>query len=53
MIKLLLCGFIAGIISVIFNSIVLGLIVGIVLIAIFACVNTKTIVMRVLIQKLL
>ena len=43
MIKLLLCGFIAGIISVIFNSVVLGLIVGIVLITIFACVNTKTV----------
>lgn len=43
MIKLLLCGFIAGIISVIFNSVVLGLIVGIILLTIFACVNTKTV----------
>ena len=43
MIKLLLCGFISGIVSVIFGSIVLGLIVGIVLLTIFACVNTKTV----------
>lgn len=46
MIKLLLCGFIAGIISVIFNSVILGLIVGIVLITIFASINIKTIVNR-------
>ena len=46
MIKLLLCGFIAGIISVAFNSIVIGLIVGIVLLTIFASINVKTIVNR-------
>ena len=43
MIKLLFCGIIAGIISVIFNSIGLGLIVGIILITIFASINVKTI----------
>ena len=46
MIKLLLCGFIAGIISVIFNSFAIGLIVGIVLLTISACINIKTIVNR-------
>lgn len=46
MIKLLLCGFIAGIISVAFNSIVIGLIVGIVLLTIFASINVKNIANR-------
>lgn len=46
MIKLLLCGFIAGIISVVLNSVGLGLVVGIVLLTISASINIKTIVNR-------
>ena len=46
MIKLLLCGFIAGIISVVLNSVVIGLIIGIALLTISASINIKTIVNR-------
>ena len=44
MIKLLLCGFIAGIISVIFNSVMIGFVTGIVLLTILASINVKSIV---------
>ena len=46
MIKLLLCGFIAGIISVIFNSFIIGLVCGMILLIISASINIKTIVKR-------
>ena len=46
MIKLLLCGFIAGIISVVLNSVVIGLIIGIVLLTIFASINVKNVANR-------
>ena len=46
MIKLLLCGFIAGIISVAFNSVTLGLIIGIVLLTISASINVKNVANR-------
>ena len=47
MIKLLLCGFIAGIISVVLNSVVIGLIIGIALLTISASINAKNIAIAV------
>lgn len=44
MTKLLFSGFIAGIISLIFNSVTIGFVVGIVLLTILASINIKSIV---------
>ena len=41
MTKLLFSGFIAGIISLIFNSVMIGFVVGIVLLTILASINSQ------------